>query len=1708
MIVSLMAVSVAYVRKEGQSLAHLESAGGFSPPHSDIGVDSDSDGFYDSLVVNATLYVSSPGFFLVYGNLYDSNGSWIGDANNNIDLGPGVQTVSLFFSGIQIWRHGMDGPYEVDFSLYDDTLFWLDYGNHTTAPYLRTEFKHPPAAIEPPHYDYGLDTDSDGLYNYLVVGVNVSVMTAGDYEVYCSLYDEYNNYIYQQSNWTHLDLGLGTIFVSFDGLRIHGHAVDGEYHVGISLYIHDMGGYLEDGWYTTSSYLWADFQTPPAEFAPPHLDHGLDSGSDGLFDYLVVEVSVDVSIAGSYWVLGDLFDQNHSYIASFSNDTYLDAGMQIVEVRIDGWKICRHGDDGPYNLSLVLEDESCNWLTSGYHLTSAYLWSEFQTPSRFLPPYSDHGLDTDGDGMWNYLVIEAVVDITFSSTYSVSSTLYDQFGGWIIDASNNSLSLGIGVQTVELRYDGLRIMDHGLDGPYSVNLVLLDSTYMWLDDDYYNTSAYLLTEFQKPYATLEPPYSDHGLDTGTDGLFDYLVVETHLNVTHSGSYDLSAQLMSNDSMIWIGSGDNYTYLDPGLHVVEVRFDGVRIWNSGVDGQYKVSMSVVWSENWTWLDSDTYFTGPYLHTEFQTPPASLEPPHIDYGLDTDSDGMYNYLVIDARVNVSVAGDYYIDGFLWDSNGTTIESRSAYAHLGLGLQTIELRFDGMRIRSHGVDGPYTVMIHLQGGVYDLGYNYTTTAAYQWEEFQRPPVEFEPPHSDYGLDIDSDGLYEFLVIAAVVNATHAGTYRIYGLVQDVNGSSMPTIENDTYLEPGLQVVELRLEASSIRMGELDGPFRVELLLENVVNIWLDTDIFYTSAYRWEEFQMPSSFSSPHTDFGRDTDGDGLFDELVISISVNVTIPGYYLVRGGLQHNDSFGLGYNENYSYLEAGLQTVELRYRGWSIYSYGFDGPYEASLELVVFVPWWIVLDLDSYNTSAYLWNDFDPPLAAFAPPHSDRAVDDDSDGYFEYLVVDAGVNVSEAGYYDVEGEMHDSVGGYVCYSDSEGVYLSAGSQTVELLFSGPAIFEHGMDGTYEVTMSLYESEGDWLSDSNHTTGYHMFSEFQIASSFEPPCSDYGLDADGDGMFNFLVVNVSVNITLSGTYEIEGSLCRSDGSTITGTYDEFVLAEGLQAIELRFDGFAINRFGANGPYLVHLYLENEHNSLDYMTYNTSTFGWSEFQASPFFSPPHSDYGLDDDLDGAFEFLVVEAVVNITSNQTYVISGQLTDGLWHFSEVHSNTTYLHTGLNTVELRYEGWKIRENGVSGPFRVYLTLATTDVWIDSDEFYTFAYLPAEFEEPPPALQPPWLADFESGDLGGVTGSDWDVYGSTPVGVSSQASEPGSLSIEPGMNSMFTSGGYVEVTSYYINLSGQATSELRVWIQRGDNISSDSPEAGDDLEIWYENSQHDWRLLDTLYGSGVPGEAYVLTYPLPSDALHSQLRIRFVQTDGDGPGTDYWFIDNVYVGPPVAPHASFDASPSSGYILTVFAFDASASSDLEDPIYDLEVRWDWDNDGVWDTGWSTTKTSSHQFSYPGTYYVGLEVRDTLGLANQTLVSVVVADTAPLAFLSVTPSSGDGSTVFEFNASLCSDAEDPPGVLEVRWDWESDGTWDTGWSTDKVATHQFLIAGNYTITVEVRDNQGLSNTTTVEVEVVEPIPEFSGMIVPIVMMLLLVSVIARGRIRRRL
>ncbi len=93
-----------------------------------------------------------------------------------------------------------------------------------------------------------------------------------------------------------------------------------------------------------------------------------------------------------------------------------------------------------------------------------------------------------------------------------------------------------------------------------------------------------------------------------------------------------------------------------------------------------------------------------------------------------------------------------------------------------------------------------------------------------------------------------------------------------------------------------------------------------------------------------------------------------------------------------------------------------------------------------------------------------------------------------------------------------------------------------------------------------------------------------------------------------------------------------------------------------------------------------------------------------------------------------------------------------------------------------------------------------------------------------------------------------------------------------------------------------------------------------------------------------------------------------------------------PIAELVSDVQQGNTLTVFAFDASGSSDAETSSELLEARWDWDGDGIWDTGWSDSLQETHQFLQLGSYTVSVEIRDAAGLTSVTSIDVEVSDEA--------------------------------------------------------------------------------------------------------------------------
>jgi len=151
------------------------------------------------------------------------------------------------------------------------------------------------------------------------------------------------------------------------------------------------------------------------------------------------------------------------------------------------------------------------------------------------------------------------------------------------------------------------------------------------------------------------------------------------------------------------------------------------------------------------------------------------------------------------------------------------------------------------------------------------------------------------------------------------------------------------------------------------------------------------------------------------------------------------------------------------------------------------------------------------------------------------------------------------------------------------------------------------------------------------------------------------------------------------------------------------------------------------------------------------------------------------------------------------------------------------------------------------------------------------------------------------------------------------------------------------------------------------------------------------------------------------------------------------------------------------------------VYTVRLDYAWDfGDGTNATG----KTANHSYAAPGVYTVTLTVTDLKGgVGTDTLTVTILSDNQPPV-----ANAGGAYTAAEgypltFDASA---STDPDGdVLSYRWDFESDGTWDTPASPDPTATHVWGDDYSGLATVEVSDaTHAVTATAAVLVSNVAP------------------------------
>jgi hypothetical protein len=578
--------------------------------------------------------------------------------------------------------------------------------------------------------EHGDDSDGNGLYDNLVVDVGVDVTVGGDFGFIAALTDAAGNVVAIGDLGTipfgsapersaTLAPGHHTVPVYFGGRAIRESGADGPYGVAIELY--DAGSVqLDAATATTGPYDNRQFQGAPVELGA--IADRTVGGS------LRLEIATDAAAAGDVTVQAQVF-AGEEYVTDVVADRHLTAGAQTVVVDVPGDAISATGLDGPYTVYLSVSDATSN--AEATHTTAAYRASDFDRPRAYFA-----GPTTDA-ATAERLTVTASTAASEPGTYTLRGVLRDAAGAFVAADAVEAV-LGASPSALELAFAGTAIRRHGVDGPYTVVLALVDGPGVAVSGTDHVTAAYAHTAFERSAALFTGSVADRGEDTDGNGLFDVLRVDVGLDVAEAGMYVVEGSL-ATASGLQITNARAEAFLAAGARTLILRFDGAAIRASDADGPYRLQgLELVGAEGS--LDSlATRSTGAYSHTAFQGIGVALTGVFADRAVDVDGDGLYDRVDVDVQLTVGQSDFYSFNARLVDSSGEEIVWARGSQFLSAGTRTVTLRFDGRYVYGNGVDGPYDLTnLSIYSNRHTLTENDVhRTSAYRAADFERAGV-----------------------------------------------------------------------------------------------------------------------------------------------------------------------------------------------------------------------------------------------------------------------------------------------------------------------------------------------------------------------------------------------------------------------------------------------------------------------------------------------------------------------------------------------------------------------------------------------------------------------------------------------------------------------------------------------------------------------------------------------------------------------------------------------------------------------------------------------------------------------------------------------------------------------------------------------------------------------------------------------------------
>jgi uncharacterized repeat protein (TIGR01451 family) len=1173
----------------------------FTEIFSDQGVDADSDGKYETLQVTVELNMSAPGNYLLTGVI---GGTDVGSSNTT-SLEYGVQLVNLSFFGENIYESQQDGPYNLSFYLYDEDYTFLDIRTaiYDTQYYSYTEFERPTLLFTGNQTAYGTDSDGDGIFDQLIVDLELNLTESSYVKMYANLYSNdafidncWGPSMYDDAVYEYLESGVQHLLLYFNGESIYASGLNGSY---------ELRTYLSNArTLQLGSFNYTDFAQPPALIGDLIEESGIDEDGDGFYDTLNVNISVNG--LGTYSLSGHLYNETGAHIITTHQTDDINLTQSIL-LSFDGKTIRDQQRSGVYTLSVELYDMNGFFLGWKNYTLSMYDHTDFEPSSDdiFEITCNDYGIDSNGHSGYEELCIDLDITSLLPGMYDVEGYLCTA-NGEIVCFDETMSYLDETVESLTLLFDGQQLGSTLYNGSYTLDLVFTNSSGIIELEQAYSTTYYSYDFFESSYVlnTTDKLYSYGGSET----VANRLGVTAEIYSTIPRYVTFKARLLDSTGELIAESrtGDIWAYEND---TALILFDGGKIYDHGIDGPYTVILRL-YDEDENLLDIYTGTTNYYDHSLFSL--VTLTDTYTDYGIDLNSDTVFDYLVIEADVHVSTDGFCTITGTLEDVTGETITISENTLWLPEGLQILPLYFNGSEIKNHGVNGPYylkhvVVSHNADVTITDYVVDAYVTSVYDYTDFtlsasippnQKPvSIASGPKGGTTGESLFFNG-----------SASYDPEGQSFTYLWEFGDGTTSILENPayTYSTDGIYTVNLTVN---------DG-------MQNSYPKKLIVSIGYPVA----------DTGGPYTVYG--------IQPLTFNSSAS-----FDPEEGPLTYSWEFGDGSisteaNPTYTYATEGVYTVSLTVH---------DETYEATASTTVTV-------LKS------LFFEGEP---------IDEGYDEDGDGLYEYLLVETDVTNYVSQTVSAEVTLTDSFGTILSYGlDTE--YLNISSYKLSIYFDGPTFFENMVDGPYFVEIVIRDENNEILDSLNYATQSYGYADFQYNTKIDT-VSDEGIDTNSNGTFDFLSVNVTLINYVQRDISLSGTLLDSNGTLILNL-QESTSIDGNTTIQFLFDGPTIFTHREHGPYTVVLNLKNQYDQvIDNKQHSTFAYQYTDFEEpSPVNLPPITEangaYRADSGQD-----------IQFNSSGSYDPEDQPLTYLWNFSDGNTSTDAnpIHAYISTERMK-----------------------------------------------------------------------------------------------------------------------------------------------------------------------------------------------------------------------------------------------------------------------------------------------------------------------------------------------------------------------------------------------------------------------------------------------